>query len=95
VILSSSFTCNCRKLILIIFLCAGGVCGSCVSKLVSGDVDQSWLCELDDGNVLTREQMAAGFILPCSAMPKSDLKIEYSNDWGVSILEEWKHTARA
>jgi ferredoxin len=73
----------------------GGVCGSCVSKLVSGDVDQSWLCELDDGNVLTSEQMAAGFILPCSAMPKSDLKIQYSNDWGVSVLEQWKHTARA
>lgn len=37
--------------------CRGGVCGSCVSKLVSGEIDNSWQCELDDGNVLSAEQM--------------------------------------
>ncbi len=75
--------------------CRGGVCGTCVSKLLSGNIDDSWLTELDDGNVLTAEQMKAGYILPCSAMPRSDLRIEYSYDWGVSILDQWAHTSRA
>lgn len=56
---------------------AGGVCGSCVGKLVSGEIDNSWQCELDDGNVLSADQMAAGWILPCSSKPKSDLVVEY------------------
>lgn len=42
--------------------CRGGVCGSCVAKLVSGKVDMGWACELDDGNVLTEDQMAAGYM---------------------------------
>lgn len=71
------------------------MCGTCVSKLVDGHVDQSWLCELDDGNVLTKEQMDAGYILCCSAKPKTDITVEYSYDWGVSILEGWKSTSRA
>ena len=121
--------------------CRGGVCGSCVSKLVSGEIDNSWQCELDDGNVLSAEQMKvrrqrgrrpagllwaggqgasrlvmtwrgccpalatlaserscetpalpsdrhlpqAGWILPCSTKPKSDLVIEYCNGWGIQV----------
>ena len=65
-----------------------------MSKLLEGTVDQGWLTELDDGSVLTKEQMEAGYILACSAKPKSDLKVEYSYDWGVSILEDWKATCR-
>ena len=38
--------------------------------------------------------LQAGYILPCSAKPLTDLVVEYSDDWGVSVLEEWKHTAR-
>lgn len=37
-----------------------------------------WACELDDGNVLTESQMAAGYILPCSAIPLTDCTVEYS-----------------
>lgn len=55
---------------------AGGVCGTCVSKLKSGEVDQDWLTVLDDGNVLSREQIEAGYILPCSAKPLSDCVVE-------------------
>ena len=40
--------------------CRGGVCGTCVSKLVSGTVDNEWLEVLDDGNVLSKEQIAVG-----------------------------------
>lgn len=69
--------------------CRGGVCGSCVSKLVQGTVDQGWLCDLDDGSALTPEQIAAGFILLCSAKPSSDVTVEYSQEWGLSTLEEW------
>lgn len=55
---------------------AGGVCGTCVSKLVSGQVDLDWLTVLDDGNVLSKEQIEAGYILPCSAKPLSDCVVE-------------------
>eukprot|EP00887_Chlorella_sp_A99_P000491 scaffold17.g491.t1 len=74
--------------------CRGGVCGSCVAKLVSGKVDMGWACELDDGNVLTEEQMAAGYILPCSAIPLTDIELEYSYEWGVKILEQWNSRER-
>lgn len=70
------------------------MCGTCVAKLLSGKVDLGWLCDLDDGSVLTQEQMDAGFILPCSAKPLSDLEVQYSYDWGVAHLEQWSHTAR-
>ncbi|PSC69244.1 ferredoxin [Micractinium conductrix] len=62
--------------------CRGGVCGTCVSKLRSGQVDMEWLSVLDDGNVLSQEQVAAGYILPCSAKPLSDCVVETSKDWG-------------
>ncbi|KAL4439813.1 hypothetical protein ABPG75_002814 [Micractinium tetrahymenae] len=75
--------------------CRGGVCGTCVSKLKSGQVDQDWLTVLDDGNVLSQEQIAAGYILPCSAKPLSDCVVEINSDWGVHIIESWQHTARA
>ncbi|EFN51174.1 hypothetical protein CHLNCDRAFT_15322, partial [Chlorella variabilis] len=50
--------------------CRGGVCGTCVSKLRSGQVDLEWLDVLDEGSVLSQEQ--DGYILPCSAKPLSD-----------------------
>lgn len=75
--------------------CRGGVCGTCVSKLVSGTVDNEWLEVLDDGNVLSKEQIAAGYILPCSAKPTSDCVVEANSDWGVHTIEKWSHTARA
>jgi ferredoxin len=40
--------------------CRGGVCGTCVSKLRSGRVDMEWLAVLDDGNVLSQEQIQVG-----------------------------------
>lgn len=42
---------------------AGGVCGTCVSKLVSGQVDNEWLDVLDDGNVLSKEQVGKNLYL--------------------------------
>mmetsp|Transcript_5052 Transcript_5052/g.9234 ORF Transcript_5052/g.9234 Transcript_5052/m.9234 type:complete len:160 (+) Transcript_5052:353-832(+) len=49
--------------------CRSGVCMTCSAKLVSGHVDLGI-------SVLADEAEREGFILACSAMPKSDIKIE-------------------
>ena len=50
--------------------CASGICGTCKSKLVSGNVDMK-----HDGGIRQRE-IEAGFFLPCCSKPLSDLVIE-------------------
>jgi ferredoxin-NADP reductase len=50
--------------------CASGICGTCKSKLVSGNVDMK-----HDGGIRQRE-IDAGFFLPCCSKPLSDLVIE-------------------
>ncbi|CAD7703515.1 unnamed protein product [Ostreobium quekettii] len=68
--------------------CRGGMCGTCVCKLTSGEVDMSEAGDLE--GVLSPEQLAAGYILTCSSRPKSDCTVEWKQDWGVSVLDEWK-----
>ncbi len=50
--------------------CANGICGTCKSKLVSGNVDMK-----HDGGIRQRE-IDAGFFLPCCSKPLSDLVVE-------------------
>lgn len=52
--------------------CTVGTCGSCRSRLLSGKVDAI----TPFGYTLSREELEAGYILACQAVPKSDLEIE-------------------
>ena len=50
--------------------CEAGVCGTCKVRLISGKVDM----EVEDG--LEDEDIAANMILPCVAVPLTDIVLE-------------------
>ncbi|HEY0453916.1 1,2-phenylacetyl-CoA epoxidase subunit PaaE [Actinophytocola sp.] len=54
------------------FACKGGVCGTCRARLVSGKV------EMRRNYALEPHELAAGFVLTCQAMPRSEeIVIDY------------------
>ncbi|MFW0170074.1 1,2-phenylacetyl-CoA epoxidase subunit PaaE [Rothia sp. P4278] len=48
------------------FACAGGVCGTCRAKVISGQVD------MDENYALEKDEVDAGYILTCQSRPCSD-----------------------
>jgi len=67
-ILSAAHAAN----ILISYSCRSGQCGSCLGKLLSGEVS----CPRGQPEALNEQQVAAGYALFCSAFANSDLTIE-------------------
>ncbi len=52
--------------------CRVGGCASCKCKLATGEVNEL----TDTSYLLTREELAQGYILACQSIPKSDVRIE-------------------
>lgn len=52
--------------------CTVGTCGSCRTRLLSGKVEAI----TPFGYTLSREELEAGYILACQALPKSDLRLD-------------------
>ena len=48
------------------FACAGGVCGTCRARVVSGDV------KMEENYALEKDEVEAGYILTCQTRPCSD-----------------------
>jgi ferredoxin len=59
--------------------CCAGTCPSCVGKLISGSVYQ-------EQYYLNEEQIAAGFVLTCVAIPTSDCTVETHAEEALSLL---------
>ncbi len=54
------------------FACAGGVCGTCRAKLVTGTV------EMAENYALEPDEVEKGYILTCQAHPTSDaVSVDY------------------
>ena len=68
--------------------CTVGTCGSCRSRLVVGKVDAI----TPFGYTLSREELEAGCILACQAVPKGDVSIEV--DLSGTDQQIWNATGR-
>jgi len=53
--------------------CSHGMCGACKARLIGGKVD---LAETSSF-ALFEDEIAAGFILTCSARPTSDVELSF------------------
>ncbi len=62
--------------------CTVGTCGSCRTKLLSGNVDAI----TPFGYTLSKDELDAGYILACQAIPKTDLtlEVEIGNDAAIA-----------
>jgi ferredoxin len=56
-------------------ICHQGRCLTCAARRIEGDVDQS------ASNSYFPEDRAAGFVLPCTGRPLSDVVLETHQQW--------------
>ncbi len=68
--------------------CTVGTCGACRTRLLSGKVEAI----TPFGYTLSREELEAGYILACQALPRSDLELEV--DLSASAMEHVTTKAR-
>eukprot|EP00210_Caulerpa_lentillifera_P002139 g2053.t1 len=69
--------------------CRGGICGTCVGRIIEGTVDMSDIPDLTF--TLTEEEIEDGMALLCMARATSDVVIETQCDWGYSLgVDKWK-----
>ena len=61
--------------------CTVGTCGSCRAKLLSGKVDAI----TPFGYTLSREELQAGYILACQAVPETDVELAVEMDPDVEV----------
>jgi p-cymene methyl-monooxygenase electron transfer component len=66
--------------------CTVGTCGTCRTKLISGKVDAI----TPFSYTLSKEELEAGYILACQAVPKSDLvvEVEITSDAPVAAMTQ-------
>jgi p-cymene methyl-monooxygenase electron transfer component len=62
--------------------CTVGTCGTCRTKLITGKVDAI----TPFSYTLSKEELAAGYILACQAVPKSDLVVEVEIASGAAVI---------
>jgi len=58
-------------------ICHQGRCLTCAARLTSGDVDQS------RSNQYFPQDKQAGFVLLCTAWPRSDLRVQTNQQWAM------------
>ena len=65
------FLCPLKEHLDIPYQCRGGICNSCVGKLIKGSVDQL----SEQANILSTKAREKGYVLTCVARPTSDLEL--------------------
>ncbi|WP_256684815.1 2Fe-2S iron-sulfur cluster-binding protein [Halococcus qingdaonensis] len=60
--------------------CREGNCTTCTGELLTGEIDQS------DGMALDKEDREAGYVLLCSAKPRSDCRVRAGNEVQEELL---------
>lgn len=63
-------------------ICHQGRCLTCAASLVEGEIDQSAAVSYFTAD---RE---AGFVLPCTARPRSDIVLETHRQWAMRAFRE-------